>query len=688
MCARLKTTTVTENTPEAALAKALYEEAFPEIERIGFDFLTACARTERADFFAYRDGDEFVGFAFVLLPGPYAYLLYTATVSARRNRGYGTAILKKLRRRYAGRTMILDIEPLSDEAENAVERTRRYRFYYNNGFRDTGYEMRDRTGDYRILSEGGGFDLNGFVESYRILPEIFEGTDIYRVGTAQAVFREAEANPAAQPETRTIHHGKERKMTLKEALEKSRSMRWFAEISRIPRGSFCEEKIVDFIEAFAKERGLWYRRDAIHNIIVRKDASPGRENEPPLVLQAHTDMVWNKEPWSDHDFTKDPIEFVEKDGWLMANGTTLGADDGAGVANILAILDEPDLSHPTLECIFTVQEENGMGGAAAVDLSDFKGKRMIGLDGILEGSTIYSATDVWTGRLCKTFEPQPNAAAHWKLTVSGLTSGHGALMIGSGRANAIKLAARLLTKIPAVRLVSFEGGGLVHVIPGSCAVTFTSDLSDDELAAAIDPEIAQIRDEYRETDPNASFALERGGEGPAEALSEADSETLITMLELIPVGAQRRTASKLEQVEGSYNLSIIHLNGGAFECWYVARTNWPASNDHMRDDAIRFAKLFGVEAETKMAYPGHHVPTDSPLTKIWNDVYKEDTGKDIVLSFLHSGLDSGYIFRKLKLEDLIVLMPTTPDVHTPKERVNIDSYVRTYEYLKRIIERC
>ncbi len=478
-------------------------------------------------------------------------------------------------------------------------------------------------------------------------------------------------------------------MTLKEALEKSRSMRWFAAISRIPRGSFCEEKIVDYIEAFAKARGLWYKRDAIHNILIRKPASPGREAEPPLVLQAHTDMVWNKEPWSDHDFTKDPIEFVEKDGWLCANGTTLGADDGAGVANILAILDEPDLSHPMLECIFTVQEENGMGGAAAVDLSDFKGKRMIGLDGILEGSTIYSATDVWTGRLHKTFTPKPAAGTTYRLTVSGLTSGHGALMIGSGRANAIKLTARLLTKIPDVRLVSIDGGGLVHVIPGSCEAAFTTDLSFDELTAAIDPEVIQLGDEYRETDPNLSVQFQSVNDRPAkEALSAADSERLITMLELIPVGAQRRTAAKLEQVEGSYNLSIIHLNGGAFECWYVARTNWPASNDHMRDDAIRFAKLFDVDVETKMAYPGHHVPTDSPLTNVWNSVYKEDTGKDIILSFLHSGLDSGYIFRKLKLEDLIVLMPTTPDVHTPKERVSIDSYVRTYEYLKKIVERC
>ncbi len=181
MCARLKTIKVKENSPEAALAKALYEEAFPEIERIGFELLTDCAKKGGADFFAYRDGDEFVGFAFLLLPGNYAYLLFTATEPHLRSRGYGAAILRKLRRHYPDRTMILDIEPVSETAENSVERARRYRFYANNGFRDTGYEMRDWTGDFRILSDGGAFDPEAFVESYRILPEIFDGTELYRV---------------------------------------------------------------------------------------------------------------------------------------------------------------------------------------------------------------------------------------------------------------------------------------------------------------------------------------------------------------------------------------------------------------------------------------------------------------------------------------------------------------------------
>ena len=189
MCARLKTTAIRENSPEAALVKSLYERSFPKIERVGFSSLMRCLKTGRADFFAYSDQGEFVGFAFLLLPGDYAYLLFCATETQLRSRGYGSAILKKLRRRYPDKAMVLDIEPMSDNAPNSAQRRRRYMFYYNNGFRDTGYEMRDITGDYRIMSDREGFDLQAFIESYDILPEIFEGTEVYLDGETEPVFR-------------------------------------------------------------------------------------------------------------------------------------------------------------------------------------------------------------------------------------------------------------------------------------------------------------------------------------------------------------------------------------------------------------------------------------------------------------------------------------------------------------------
>ena len=189
MSARLKTIIVKENSPEAALTKELYEEAFPPIERIDYALLGACIKNGKAQLYAYRDGEEYVGFAFVLLPSDYVYLLFCATRKDLRSRGYGSAVLGKLRRRYPGKAIVLDIEPLSDEADNSTERYRRYMFYKNNGFSDTGFEMRDVTGIYRILSDREGFDLEGFIESYGILPEIFEGTEIYRDGQEDPVFR-------------------------------------------------------------------------------------------------------------------------------------------------------------------------------------------------------------------------------------------------------------------------------------------------------------------------------------------------------------------------------------------------------------------------------------------------------------------------------------------------------------------
>ncbi len=184
----LKTTRiVNEKRPEAKLVKALYERSFPKIERVAFSLVLKCAASGRAELFAYTHGGEFVGFAFVLLPGEYAYLLFCATRPELRSRGYGSAILKKLRRRYPDRAIVLDIEPVSESAPNSEQRLRRYMFYRNNGFSDTGCEMRDVTGIYRILIDRGELDLGAFVESYDILPEIFEGTEIYRDGEEKAV---------------------------------------------------------------------------------------------------------------------------------------------------------------------------------------------------------------------------------------------------------------------------------------------------------------------------------------------------------------------------------------------------------------------------------------------------------------------------------------------------------------------
>ena len=474
-------------------------------------------------------------------------------------------------------------------------------------------------------------------------------------------------------------------------MEAGRNFHYFYEISRIPRGSFHEERIADYIEQFARDRGLEVQRDSLHNLIIKKPGSLGREQEPPLMLQAHTDMVCAKEPWSEHDFTRDPIDIREEDGWLTANGTTLGADDGAGVANILALLDEPDLSHPPLECVFTVQEEDGMGGAKGLDMSGLESRRMIGLDGIQEGTTIYSASAV---RGCKFRGEFPRdsapAGAMYRLRVSGLTSGHGALMIGAERANAIKVAARLLRRLSQVcgiRLAELRGGGLIHVIPRECAAVFTAEAGLETLREAISDLTRQIRLEYGETDPEMEVTLERAEAEEPFCLTAADTARLVTFLCLLPVGAWKRTAGNLAQVEGSFNLSVLRLEGGALACDLVCRSNYPVSIDELWQVAVTYGETFGLRCEVSMDYAGYHVPQDSPLIRLWAEVYKRDTGRELGLTYMHSALDAGTICERLGIQDMIVMMPTTLEVHTPRERMNIDSFRRTYGYLKEILAR-
>ena len=470
-----------------------------------------------------------------------------------------------------------------------------------------------------------------------------------------------------------------------------RNLHYFREISAIPRKSFHEEKIADYLEAFARTHGLWHTRDQLHNVVFKKPGSAGREQEAPLMLQAHTDMVCAKEPWSRHDFLRDPIEIREKDGWMMANGTTLGADDGAGVANILGLLDEPALSHPPLECVFTVQEEDGMGGAKGLDMSALRSRRMIGLDGIQEGTTIYSASAVrgckFQAKFCQDAAPAENT---YRLTVSGLTSGHGALMIGAERANAIKVAARLLWQLSracGIRLSEIWGGGLIHVIPRECAAVFAATPDLEVLREVLSGLMRQIHAEYAETDPGMEMVLERADAGETAWTTEADRRRLLDFLYLLPVGAQKRTAGKYEQVEGSFNLSILQFQNGTLDCDLVCRSNYPVSIEELWQTAQAYGEQFHVDGRMTMDYAGYHVPTDSPLIRLWDAVYRENTGQALGLTYMHSALDAGTICERLGISDMIVVMPTVLDVHTPQERMNVDSFCRTYEYLKQILIR-
>lgn len=469
------------------------------------------------------------------------------------------------------------------------------------------------------------------------------------------------------------------------------NFKYFDEIRKIPRMSFHEEAIADYLEMFAQDNGFWYHRDEIGNIIIKKPATKGKENSDPIILQAHIDMVCEKDPGCEHDFLKDPIDIYVEDGWIRARGTTLGADDGAGIANILALLSEAGLTHPPLECVFTVQEEEGMGGAKHLDFSLLESKRMIGLDGIEEGTTIFSASEVYGGQIKKRLvkSSQDFKSNIFKLRVEGLSSGHGALKIGSEQANAIKVSARLLyhlNKKFGIRLCHISGGGLVHVIPRECTSIFEIDrsINAEVLLAFIKALKEQIKLEYSGTDPDMEISCNLISYDGFK-IDKNCSDEIIDLIYLLPVGAAKRNADNLEHVEGSWNISIVRTENEEFLLTDICRANYPMTTEELRSLVWRYAEIFGATYEETFSYSGHYVSRDSPLTRIWERVYKERTGMPLKKTFMHSALDAGTIYKGLGEIDLIVVMPTVCDVHTPKERMNIDSFARTYQYLKDIL---
>lgn len=461
----------------------------------------------------------------------------------------------------------------------------------------------------------------------------------------------------------------------------------FDNLLKIPRGSFHEEKAADYVEEKLHKKGLKTNRNAIGDIIAYLPASRGRETEEPLMLQAHMDMVCMKTPESTHDFTKDTIKVFVEEGWLKTYGTTLGADDGAGVAMILGLLEENDLSHPPLELVFTVQEEDGMGGAKGLDFSLLKSKRMIGLDGLTEGATIFSASAVEGGKLVRKTKREKSSLKGYSLNINGLTSGHGANNIGQGLGNAIKLAGRILyslNKELEIRLVSIDGGTMVHTIPPETVSVFACGKEKEKVEKAFEKISAKIKKEYAVTDPNMKIELKECE--VSDVISKDDTDDILKLLFVLPVGAEKVDIKHLERVIESYNISTAKTFDDKIEFDYVSRANMPSDAKELFEAAEIFVKPFGFEYVPTFNYGGHTVDENSPLTVLYEKAIKEHTNRDFIRMYIHSGLDAGTIFTSLNMNDLIVCMPDVKDVHTPRERMSLASFAETYDMLKEILK--
>lgn len=487
--------------------------------------------------------------------------------------------------------------------------------------------------------------------------------------------------------------------------EPANVLSFFEDICAIPHVSGDERAIADYIENFARERGLSCYRDHVHNVFVKLPAAKGHESAPAVMLQGHTDMVGEKTADSTHNFATDGLKLrVDADGWISATDTTLGGDDGIAVAMMLTILDNPPEPHPAIECLFTVSEETGLEGAWAFDpvAAEATARTMINLDSEAEGIITAGCsggmrTDIMVPVTC---EPAEGVAV--KITLDGFTGGHSGVEIHEGHTNAIKAMGRLLTSVwesMDFKLVSINGGGKDNAIPRGCEAVVmveynTKDVGGKELVAEIfchemEREAEKLSKEPNmiPADKNFTCTAEILPEAPALCMDDKSTFAVLSLLTLVRDGVLSMSAHVKGLVAHSRNLGIIKtLTDGEGKPTAVkfSMSTRSASNSHLDDSQRELEALAmictgdGANATHRARYPGWDYAPVSPLRDLWTKVSERMYGVTPRVEVIHAGLECGILCDKLGEMDIISVGPDMKDIHTPREMLSIPSVERTY----------
>ena len=452
-----------------------------------------------------------------------------------------------------------------------------------------------------------------------------------------------------------------------------RHQRFFEEMTRIPHGSYHEQAYGDYLVRFAKERKLSYRRDAIGNVVIYKPASSGHEDRAPLALQAHMDMVWNKDETARINQETDPLELYIEDGYLHARGTTLGADDGTGVCYMLSILDDPDTVHPPIEAVFTVQEEVGLNGALALDPAWITARRFISLD-CGGGDSIYiSSLAGCRGVLHRAYQTVPASGHGYRLCVSGLTGGYSTNYMKE-HANANHLAAVLLKRLDAlcgVRLCAIDGGEAENQIAKQCTAVLTTTAEPAAFEAAFQKEAGALRRELGPAEPELTVSLRETA--VSEQLDEASSRALLALMFLLPCGFRHRHTKFPEIMSESINWSMVKTAEGAVSLTYVLRASMDSMMDRLKTEISLLQELFGADNETLSSFPAWEFH-DSELLHTLQRVFAEREGKPLGLEPVQGGLECGVFAQRYPDMDIIAMGPFGFDVHTPQERLDLANF--------------
>lgn len=469
----------------------------------------------------------------------------------------------------------------------------------------------------------------------------------------------------------------------------NREFYWFYEIGKIPHCSKHEKNISNFIKDFAIEHSLRYKQDSMYNIIVYKPAAKGCENAAPLILQGHLDMVAAVEQGYTHDFTKEPLDlYVDEEGWLHARHTSLGADDGIGIAQMLAVLEDDSLKSPPLECIFTVCEELDMDGARKLNPEDIQADRLITLD----------CMDLATAELCScggctstaefTLAMKQNADPVYTLQVSGLQGGHSGADIHRERGNAIKIIARILTEASLsgcdIRLVSIDGGDADNAIPVRTEGTFASATPMETLQEQINLTMNEIKNEFIESESNIQLSFEKTQ--PVQYVS-ANGKDLIDFLYLMPNGFQHRSMKIPGLTYTSLNIGIIRTEGSAIKMEILLRSVYLSAMADLNRQLSLLAEKTGITFKPGYSFSGWNYNPVSPLREKYR-IACSMHGKTLQEKAEHGGLEAGIFSGLHPGIDIVTVGAECTGYHTPREKLNLASYHQCYCILRTLLELC
>lgn len=476
-------------------------------------------------------------------------------------------------------------------------------------------------------------------------------------------------------------------------LQPSAIWNYFYQITQIPRPSKKEEKILAYLLDFAREHGLEAKQDKVGNIVITKPATPGKENIPTVILQSHVDMVCEKNSDVTHDFDNNPIETIIDGDWIKANGTTLGADNGIGVAAQLAVLAADDISHGKIEALFTVDEETGLTGANSLDKNLLTGSILLNLDTEEEGEIyIGCAGGKGTKAYFKYKEKDVPKKYFWfKVQVKGLRGGHSGSDIDKKLGNANKILTRFLHSITrkkyGMALSEIGGGNLHNAIPREAyALLGVKEKYKEDIRVKLNTFLAQVQEEYKHTDPGLDIQLE-SVQIPSKVINKKTTEKLISALYACPHGVIGMSYDIPGLVETSTNLaSVKMIDNHLVEVGSSQRSSVESQKEYVVNMVSSVFELAGAKITHNDGYPGWQPNPDSNILKHAQKEYEALFGKSPKVKAIHAGLECGLFLEKYPHLDMISIGPDMTDVHSPDEKMKISSVGKFWDFLVKILE--